>query len=116
MPYAVVILRPCEKQAVIVIVVVCLLLNPIRGEELFIYSHLVDALLRKLERGEENGIDDARAGHGNAEATVHARIHELNLRSSRFVTAADEAVALVDALRCVNREDLYRIQYLFSIS
>lgn len=30
-------------------------------KQLFVHGHLVDALLREFECGEENGVDDARA-------------------------------------------------------
>jgi hypothetical protein len=95
---------PIKQTAVMVAFL--LLLHSIRGKQLLIYRHLVDALLGKLKRGKENSIYDARARHGNAEAAVHARVHELDLGSRGFVAAADEAVALVDAFCRVNGEDL----------
>lgn len=65
---------------------------------------MVDALLGEFESSKENGVDNAGTRHGDTEASVHSRVHELNLRSRRFV--AYEAVALVDALCCVDGEDL----------
>jgi hypothetical protein len=84
---------PIKQTAVMVAFL--LLLHSIRGKQLLIYRHLVDALLGKLKRGKENSID-----------AVHARVHELDLGSRGFVAAADEAVALVDAFCRVNGEDL----------
>ena len=83
-------------------------------QELLVHGHVVDTLLRKFERGKEDGVDDTGARHGNTEAAVHAWVHELDLGSCCFVSAAREAIALVDALRRVNREDLFRKSALSS--
>jgi hypothetical protein len=81
-------------------------LQIVRPQQLFIYAHLVDALLCKLKRREENRIHNARARHRDAETAVHAGVHELDFGSSGFVAAASEAVALVDAFCCVDWEYL----------
>jgi hypothetical protein len=78
-------------------------------QQLFIHSHGVDALLRKLKGGKENSIHDAGARHGDTETAVHAWIQELDLGPGGFVAAAGEAVALVDAFCGVDGEDLENV-------
>lgn len=100
-------------------------LNVPLTQKLLIDGDPVDPLLGKLKRGKENSIYNARTTHGDAETCVHCQfirlprtnlssltaIHpragELDLGSTGLLPPADEAVALVDALRSVNREDLY---------
>jgi len=84
----------------------------VRLQKLLVHSHVVDALLRKLECCKENGVDDAGARHGDTETSVHAWVHELDFRPCCLTAAAGEAIALVDALRRVYREDLFRNQLL----
>jgi hypothetical protein len=80
-------------------------------EELFIHSHVVDALLRKFKRSKEYSIDNTRARHGDTQTSVHPWVQELDLRSSRFVSATDKAVELVNSFGRVNGEDQYSSQY-----
>lgn len=75
-------------------------------QKLLVHSHVIDALLGKFKGGEENGVDDAGARHGDPKATVHAWIQELDFGSCLLVATSDEAVTLVDALRGVDGKDL----------
>lgn len=40
----------------------------------------VDLLLNKLENGKENGVDNTRSPHGNAQPAVQFLVEELDLR------------------------------------
>jgi hypothetical protein len=75
-------------------------------QQLLVDLDAVDALLCEFERGEEDGVDDAGAAHGDAEASVHSRVQELDLGPALLVFAAHKAVALVDAFGGVDGEDL----------
>lgn len=78
-------------------------------QKLFIHCHVVDPLLHSLERRKEDRVHDAGSRHRDTQSAVHARIHELYLRSCRFVTAANEAVALVDRFRGIDGKDLQSV-------
>jgi hypothetical protein len=41
--------------------------------------HLMNMLLYKLERREEDGINDARAAHRNTKAAIHMALEEFDL-------------------------------------
>jgi hypothetical protein len=78
-------------------------------QKLLVDLDAVDALLCEFESGEEDGVDDAGATHGDAEASVHAWVQELDLGPALLVFAADETVALVDAFGGVDWEDLVEV-------
>jgi hypothetical protein len=63
MPYAdiCVIIILHSQNSKISILISDLGLQIIRVKELFVHGHLVNALLRELECGEEDGVDDAGA-------------------------------------------------------
>ena len=86
-------------------------LNSSLPQQVFVVRHPIDTLLRKLECSEEDCIDDAGAGHGDTEPSIHSSIKKLYLRSGLLVLAADEAVALVDALRRVDWKDLAHVSH-----
>lgn len=91
------------------------------AQKLFVDIHTIYALLGKLERGKENGVDNARPRHGDTQTcrvscevwiiwvrrtSVHPWIQELDLRSRLLVFAANKTIALIYTLGSVDREDL----------
>lgn len=69
----------------------------------FIFK-LVDALLPKLKRRKEDGVEHAGPGHGHAEAAVHLTLEEVDLDRLHFLSfRVEESVSLVDAFGRVDR-------------
>lgn len=61
--------------------------------------HRLDTLLDQLERGEKDRIDGARANHGDAEASIHMSLEELNLWDRDFfASGVQKRVSLVNTL------------------
>jgi hypothetical protein len=70
----------------------------------FLLFEVEKAVLDKLERREEDGVDGARSGHGHSEATIHVPLEELDLWSRLHLLApgVHERILLVYALRRVD--------------
>lgn len=64
----------------------------------------IDAFLEKFERGEEDGVHNARTAHGYAQATVHVASEELDF-DRRYLLASriHQTVALIYALCGIDR-------------
>lgn len=57
----------------------------------------LDALLKKLKRGEKDGVDGARPAHGHAQATVHVALEKSDLDGLDLLAlGVHEGVALID--------------------
>ena len=66
--------------------------------------HGLDSLLDKLKRREKDGIDGARAAHGDTQAAVHMALEELDLYGLHFLALGiHEGIALVETLGRVDR-------------
>lgn len=60
---------------------------------------LVDALLPKLKRRKEDGVEQTRPRHGHAETAVHLALEKVDLDGLDFLSfGVEQRISLVDAL------------------